>query len=475
MLFNGCSTKRHAPVPPTRMSKGEIEVHSATGLTRGACRTVGTCQLVMLHRGRMNVTASDRILSFTSARRDSRTTVRTVFGLLVCLWAYEGCAAAQAPPKLGPPDKVDQLHEDSDSVLPFIVRGTATGLTAARALAQDTKDVPGNTPLALIDGVAVSLKEQDAEAIAKRDDIAQVWYVNKDLVSEYINVIRGLERLANTATSPMPANLSLGPPAALMPMKGYDQEPMNLATERAARHGIISIFAIGNYYTKDEPNPGVVNPWCRPDWVICVGAASENAKTLFEQSARGVASDTATWPDVVADGIDVLSTWPRNLRKSDAQRRHDETNPRFMKIPAKDRDMYTVMSGTSQATPQVSRAAAQIVYFISQTIAKKASPAGGSPLFSLTIPIDRFDFVNRARPRLTGEITKRTASDVEVTYHLVEPWRLVKQLLRDTAVPMPGFAPQDVGSGFVSPAYVDQQFGAYGRAKIEILPEKVVP
>jgi hypothetical protein len=63
------------------------------------------------------------------------------------------------------------------------------------------------------------------------------------------------------------------------PLAGNDDEPMNAATKKASDNGFIIVMAIGNYF--DGDNDGVVNPWCRPEWVICVGAASSDATKIW--------------------------------------------------------------------------------------------------------------------------------------------------------------------------------------------------
>ena len=377
---------------------------------------------------------------------------------------------------LGPPEVIEALHDQADDVLPFIVRGDSAALKAARDLAKSDVEIGPVRDLSLIDGIGLALSAKDAQALSQREDIIQVWYLHRWLYAEYVNIIRSMQYVIKTAPAPVVLNISLGPPAALMPMSAHEEEPMNLATRIAAERGYIPIFAIGNYYTPQSPNPGVVSPWCLPEWVICVGAANQDKTAVFAQSARGLQSNPETWPDVVANGVDVISTWPVDLQKSADQRQHDEANAQFMSTIRPDqRDGYTTMSGSSQATAQVSRAATQIVYFLKSVMQAAPNVKAGDRLFSLVMPADNLQRAGSGTKRLTGDVGQPTAQGIEVTYRMVTPWKLVKQLLIDTALPMPGFDPSAVGNGFVDPEYVDTQFGAFGQARGKILPVKAIP
>lgn len=310
--------------------------------------------------------------------------------------------------------------------------------------------------------------------MAKRPDVIQVWYVPASLYPLYCNIIAALEREVRILPKPSVVNMSLGPQADLLPMAGRDDEPMSIATKKASENGLIVVMAIGNYGNGDD---GMVNPWCHPGWVICVGAASADAKTVWPASARGLSSDRTTWPDVVANGIDVISTWPSNLPKSADRQQADEMNEAFQRaVPKEKWGLYSIDSGTSEATPQVSRAVALIVAFVQEVGSSKHNVSANQPLFTMEIPKDRFEFGSKRGPRLTGDVKQLGATgNVEVTYRLVEPWRLVKQLLIDSAIPMPGYDPNVVGAGFIDPAYIEKQFPTSQRSNVMIDPVRVVP
>jgi subtilisin family serine protease len=382
-------------------------------------------------------------------------------------------AAAQSV--LGPSEHIDDLEADPAGVYAFIVRGDAPGIAAATILAAADPDLGPPTPLPLIDGVVLALHASDAIALSTRTGIQQVWYVPRLLVGTYAHVIQSFQYIAANSAPPEPINLSLGPDPAVMPIAPHLEEPMNEATRRMADKGFIPVMAVGNYYDPAHPNPGVVNPWCLPDWVICVGAAHPDLSGPWVGSARGTPGDPSTWPDVVANGVDVLGPWTSATPKSMEQRQHDEASTVFRtKIPKQDWNSFTLMSGTSQATAQVTRAVSQITFFVQQTIRAHPDSKTGEPLFSIVIPPDRYAMASRIK-RLTGDVGKPSASGVEVSYRWVDPWVLVKQLLIDTVVPMKGSQPSEVGAGYVSPDYIDQQFGQYGIAHPVIMPVKAIP
>jgi hypothetical protein len=386
------------------------------------------------------------------------------------------CAPARPSPtaksKLRPAEAISDLSDSKADRYDFIVTGTTGGIAALTNLIPVSLSQP--QPLPFISSTGLSLTLQEAKALAERNDISQLWYVPHSLYPAYCNIIKGLEYSAKTLPKTSVLNMSLGPPADVLPMAGNDEEPMSLATKKVVDDGFIIVMAIGNYGNGED---GMVNPWCHPQWIVCVGAASEDAKKVWPASARGLESDPRTWPDVVAFGIDVISTWPHDLPKSEDRRRYDESNALFVKnIPKEKWPLYTVDSGTSEATPQVAKAAAQIVAFVRYVAEQKGSVKSGDPLFVLDVPPDRFDAAIRRGPRLTGDVAhKPGSSDIEITYRLVEPWRLVKQMLIDTTVPMPDYPASVVGAGFVDPSYIQQQFPTPEKPDIKIAPIKVLP
>ncbi len=397
--------------------------------------------------------------------------MRARLKLLVLIVGVSGSSSAAVQnwsQKLQPAESIKRLS-DAEKV-DFIVRGSVSALSAARELSPS----PDDFELSFISAIGVTLTIEQASSLARREDVEQIWYVPASLYPTYCRIVNSIAYAFRNNPRPSIVNISLGPPADVMPLAPNDDEPMNAATKKAVDNGLILIMAIGNYF--DGDNAGTVNPWCRPQWMICVGAASADASRVWAGSARGSLSDPATWPTVVAFGIDVISAWPTYLTKSADRQQHDESNPEFRKaVPKKDWPVFTLESGTSQATAQVSRAAVQIVTFVREAAARKTNVQADDRLFSITVPRERMESSAKAGPRLTGELHPVPGStDTEIVYRLVDPWRLVKQLLIDTAVPMPDLPPSAVGAGFVDPAYVEKQFKTDKPPSIEIEPLKVL-
>ncbi|KAB8198579.1 S8 family serine peptidase [Lysobacter maris] len=175
-------------------------------------------------------------------------------------------------------------------------------------------------------------------------------------------------------------------------------DPVNIASYEAYKHGIVSVFAAGN----DGPGADTHNPYAQAPWVISVAAGNKDG-TLADFSSRGNPgesgsfgmADGSQWtyvnqPTLVATGVDVVST--RALTGAlPLLATGQDVNLDPLHVP-----FYTHMSGTSMATPHVAGIVALLL---------EANP-GLTPLE-------------------------------------------VKQVLHDTADPMPGRAAWEVGGGHV--------------------------
>jgi hypothetical protein len=118
----------------------------------------------------------------------------------------------------------------------------------------------------------------------------------------YAYLLQGLDQYLQVPLLPgtndiwLIATITLGP----VPLHGYDpNDPLNLATQRAARAGVTVVVAAGNEGQLIEGNS--LNPWSVAPWVIGVGAASADGSQLLETSSRGVAGQEFR-PSVVAPG-----------------------------------------------------------------------------------------------------------------------------------------------------------------------------
>ncbi|KIL35477.1 peptidase S8 [Cohnella kolymensis] len=180
---------------------------------------------------------------------------------------------------------------------------------------------------------------------------------------------------------------------------GFDPEdPVNVASKLAYDRGITVTFAAGN----EGPAENTLNPYAKAPWVISVAAGDKQMK-LADFSSRGVKDgggtftvdgESWTWedrPTVTAPGVDIISTRVvapvSSLAIAD-----DAQNIDPLQLP-----YYTMMSGTSMATPHVAGIVALML---------------------------------DANPALTPA--------------------QVKQILQDTATAMPGMEPWQVGAGYVN-------------------------
>jgi serine protease AprX len=189
---------------------------------------------------------------------------------------------------------------------------------------------------------------------------------------------------------------------------GFDPEdPVNVASKLAYDRGMVVTFAAGN----SGPGEDTHNPYAKAPWVISVAAGDKQGK-LADFSSRGVKNgggtftlngETWTWedrPTITAPGVDIIST--RVLAPVSSLSLTDDVN----KIEPAYLPFYTLMSGTSMATPHVAGIAALML---------------------------------EANPSL---------SPVQV-----------KQILQNTATNMPGMEPWEVGAGYVNAyAAVDRSF-----------------
>ncbi|MBH0229205.1 S8 family serine peptidase [Halobacillus yeomjeoni] len=130
--------------------------------------------------------------------------------------------------------------------------------------------------------------------------------------------------------------------------------PINVASKKAYDRGITVLFAAGN----EGPGENTHNPYAKAPWVISV-AAGEKDGTLADFSSRGTKGvggtfemdgETWTWadePTITAPGVDIISTRVvapvSSLAAADDVEELDPAHVPF----------YTMMSGTSMATPHV--------------------------------------------------------------------------------------------------------------------------
>jgi serine protease AprX len=163
-------------------------------------------------------------------------------------------------------------------------------------------------------------------------------------------------------------------------------DPINVASKQAHDAGVVVVFAAGN----EGPGNNTLNPYSVAPWVIGVAAGAKDGATLGDFSSRGIPGDSLYHPTITAPGVSIVSTRAPNSILPVLGAPDDlSINPAW--IP-----YYTTMSGTSMATPHVAGVLALML---------------------------------EAKPTLTPD--------------------QLKDILVQTAKPMPGYQQFEVGAGYI--------------------------
>jgi serine protease AprX len=173
-------------------------------------------------------------------------------------------------------------------------------------------------------------------------------------------------------------------------------DPVNIASYELYKRGIVTVFAAGN----DGPGEDTHNPYAQAPWAISVGASEKDA-VLTSFSSRGHRGESGTFtmpdgkswtyinePTIVAPGVDIISTRDPlgTLPPLAAQQDQATIDPAYLPF-------YTVMSGTSMATPHVAGIVALIL---------EANP-------NLT-PAQVKDIIKRTATNMTGRLSWEAGS-----------------------------------------------------------------
>lgn len=380
---------------------------------------------------------------------------------------FVAMAAASHAGTLEPERLADALNAQPDARYLFVT-STEDAAVAQALLEKHASSLEDAVALPVFGGFAATMSVAHAVELTNESGVRTVWYMHPDEAPLTHRVLQALE--AVVANGALISNLSLGPPASFFVTSADPAAPVPRALEAVASRGPLSVVAIGN---EGSRAPGYVNPWSALPWVMSVGAWDHRDNTVWAHSSTGTPEEPDTWPDVVAHGVDVIGPMTGGRPKTPAEKAYDEGHPRFQEVVAPDKwNQYTMKSGSSMAAAQVSNAAAQVAHFLTGLISE-VQPVEGAFMFAIEVGPERINAHDEAAKRLTGTAKPLEGGGVEYAYTLDLPWKMIKQILIDTAIPVPGAPPWTAGAGIVDPQYIRAQFGKYGTVDTQILPLRV--
>lgn len=314
-------------------------------------------------------------------------------------------------------------------------------------------------------GYEVASRGPKLKRLVESPQVRSVWVIHDELGARYGAILRGMAYSIENLPPGSAANMSLGPPVGLEGSIFDLEEPVHQLSRLGAEEGISFVFSAGN----QGPEDNTLNPWGLADWAISVGAATSDGKELWAGSSRGVEGSRRFRPTVVAPGVDVIVTHPEGIPKTADQKAAEARVGFRHRVPKEEWNRKTVATGTSMAAAEVSRYVALLLHFLREEVRIRAE-ADAQMILELGFPKDHPLDPNRLIGTIRDEADYRVAA-----YPLSRPDpRLVKQLLMDVAVPMPGYSAHEVGAGFVSYEVVFQHFGKHGDPGAKLMPVKVV-
>jgi hypothetical protein len=185
-------------------------------------------------------------------------------------------------------------------VLPFFLADADDpGLAAVTAVPGVIGVVPG-------DHLTLSMLQGLDRVAALCLGLVSDWEVGGvELGQEYPTIVGQPKGEVARSAACAALNLSLTPPNdAFAPTLPTDV--VNHATHSLAEL-TVPVVAAGNHHQRGAPFE-TMSPWAEPDWVLAVGATTDEAGTIeWPHSARGSAKQPAVGPDVLTWGQDALA------------------------------------------------------------------------------------------------------------------------------------------------------------------------
>jgi len=185
-------------------------------------------------------------------------------------------------------------------------------------------------------------------------------------------------------------------------------DPINLASKKAHDANIIVCFAAGNA----GPGPDTDNPYAKAPWVIGVGAGTKEGG-LATFSSRGIPKE-----DRLADSDPNNDFDAPTIVAPGTGREFDSDAAKFSARLVSTRSITNVVANGGPDDAEI--------------------PIGYLPFYT------QIEGTSMATPFAAGVVALMLSADLTLTPDEV------KQLLRQTATPMPGYEEYQVGSGFIN-------------------------
>jgi hypothetical protein len=129
------------------------------------------------------------------------------------------------------------------------------------------------------------------------------------------------------------------------------------------------------------------------------------------------------------------------------------------------------ITGTSFATPLVTKAAMQIAHFLERMEQDLLATKGPAPtgFFHFAQVYETHGPARDTRltaERLVGDLDIGAEGGALGSYPVRADPLVIKQILMDMAFDMPAYEPHEIGAGFVHPAIADHYFQTFGTPEI---------